>query len=161
MKFKVRPATFDDVDQIAETHLDSIRTIGKHYYSGEILKDWSAEIKEDLYLKAMQQGETFFVAIADSNEVLGFSSHRIDDEIHGVSVYVRGKAARHGIGSALLRAAEESAIEAKADTIHIAASLAAVHFYAISGFQEISHGEHQLSSGRSMPCVYMRKDLQK
>ena len=59
-----------------------------------------------------------------------------------------------------MRAAEESAIEANADTIHIAASLAAVDFYAMNGFKEISRGEHQLTSDRSMPCVYMQKDLQ-
>lgn len=160
MNFIIRRATVDDVNEIAEAHLDSIRTIGKHYYSREIMNDWVAEIKGDLYLKAMQQGETFFVAIAD-NEVLGFSSHRIDDGIHGVSVYVRGKAARHGIGSALLRTAEESAMQANAETIHIDASLAAVDFYMVNGFKEISRGEHQLTSDRSMSCVYMRKDLQK
>jgi hypothetical protein len=61
----------------------------------------------------------------------------------------------------LLQAAEESAIAGNAESIHIAASLAAVDFYSVNGFKEISRGEHQLSSERSMPCVFMRKDLQK
>lgn len=160
MNFKIRRATVDDVDEIAAAHLDSIRTIGSRYYPPEIVNDWAAEIKGDLYAKAIQQGEIFFIAIAD-NEVLGFSSHRIDDGIHGVSVYVRGKAARHGVGTALLRAAEESAIASNATDIQIDASQAALEFYIANGFKEIFCGDHQLSSGRSMSCVYMRKDLEK
>jgi putative acetyltransferase len=160
MNFTIRRANVDDVDRIAEAHLDSIRTIGIRYYPPEIVNDWCVEIKGDLYIKAMQQGETFFVAITDNNEVVGFSSHRIDDGIHGVSVYVRGKAARHGIGSALIHSAEASAIAANAAIIYIDASLSAVHFYVANGFKEISRGDHKLSSGRSMPCVHMRKDLQ-
>ena len=160
MNFKIRPATVDDVNEIAKAHLDSIRTIGSYYYNQDILSDWCAEIKGVLYTNAMQQGEIFFVAVGDNDQILGFSSHRIDDGIHGVSVYVRGNAARQGLGSALLRAAEESAIAANAASIYIDASLAAVDFYVVNGFQEISRGDHQLSSGRSMRCVYMRKDLE-
>lgn len=160
MNFQIRRATADDVDEIAAAHLDSIRTIGSRYYPPEIVSDWAAEIKGDLYAKAMQQGEVFFIAIAD-NEVLGFSSHRIDDGIHGVSVYVRGKAARHGLGTALLRAAEKSAIASNASDIQIDASLAALEFYIANGFKEISRGDHQLSPGSSMSCVYMQKDLEK
>jgi ribosomal protein S18 acetylase RimI-like enzyme len=159
MKFKILRATADDVDKIAAAHVDSIRTIGIQYYTPEVVKDWSAEITGQLYLDAMRQGEVFFVAVAANNEVLGFSSHRIDDGIHGVSVYVRGSAARCGVGSALLCEAEASAIAANAQSIYIDASLAAFDFYVANGFKEISRGDHRLSSGSSMSCVYMRKDL--
>src|SRR5574339_646302 len=146
MKFEIRSATVADVDQIAAAHLDSIFTIGSQYYNAEIVKDWGAEIKGDLYIDAMEQGEIFFVAIANNHDVLGFSSHRIDDGIHGVSVYVRGKAGRQGIGTALLREAKKSALAAKANSIYIDASLAAVDFYIAIGFKEISRGDHKLSS---------------
>ncbi|MCI0618171.1 GNAT family N-acetyltransferase, partial [bacterium] len=118
------------------------------------------EIKGEMYSNAMKQGEVFFIAVADNSEILGFSSHRIDDEIHGVSVYVRGKAARHGVGTALLHEAESSAIAANAPNIQIDASLAAVDFYIANGFKEISRGDHTFSSERSMRCVFMRKDLE-
>jgi putative acetyltransferase len=160
MNFTVRQASVDDVNEIADAHRDSIRTIGCQYYAAEVVNDWSSEINGELYLNAMKQGEVFFIAVDDSNEVLGFSSHRIDDGVHGVSAYVRGNAARKGVGSALLRAAENSAVAANAATIYIDASLAAFDFYIANGFKEISRGDHQLSSGRSMPCIHMRKDLQ-
>jgi ribosomal protein S18 acetylase RimI-like enzyme len=91
--------------------------------------------------------------------VLGFSSHRIDGNEHGTAVYVREDAARRGIGSALFRAAEASAVAAGATRIDIDASRAAVEFYKANGFEEVGRGEHRLSSGRSMACVFMRKNL--
>jgi ribosomal protein S18 acetylase RimI-like enzyme len=119
----------------------------------------------------MARGEVFFVAIGPEAgdrrpgagnrepEVLGFSSHRIDGTDHGTAVYVRGRAARLGIGSALFRAAEASAIAAGATSIDIDASLAAVEFYKAHGFEEVGRGMHPLPCGRSMACVFMKKDL--
>ena len=93
------------------------------------------------------------------SEVSGFSSHRVDDGTHGVSVYVRGSVARRGIGSALLRSAEADTISTVATSIRIDASLAAVEFYRAHGYAELSRGMVDLVSGHRMPCVFMRKDL--
>jgi ribosomal protein S18 acetylase RimI-like enzyme len=144
------------------------------------VNDWSAGISGKLYADAMAGGEIFFVAIpgprpqglprrsgseleprrrAPGHQILGFSSHRIDGTDHGTAVYVRGSAARLGIGSALFRAAEASAIAAGATSIDIDASLAAVEFYKAHGFEEVGRGMHPLPCGRSMACVFMKKDL--
>ena len=160
--FTVRRAERADVDEIAAAHLDSIRSIGPLYYDAAIVSDWGARVKGDLYVNAMACGEVFYVAIGrsgDRPEVLGFSSHRVDENEHGVAVYVRGNAARLGIGSALLRSAEAAAIAARATSIHLDASLAAVEFYKANGFEEVGRGEHRLWSGRPMACVFMRKTL--
>jgi putative acetyltransferase len=160
--FDVRPAGPADVHEIAAAHLDSIRSIGPVYYPAQVVNDWGARVTGDLYVNAMASGEIFFVAIGElggQSEVLGFSSHRIDENEHGVAVYVRGQAARFGIGSALLRSAEASAVGAGATSIHIDASLAAVEFYKANGFEEVGRGEHRLWSGREMACVFMRKNL--
>jgi putative acetyltransferase len=160
--FDVRPAGPADVHEIAAAHLDSIRSIGPLYYPAQVVNDWGARVTGDLYVNAMASGEIFFIAIGElggQSEVLGFSSHRIDENEHGVAVYVRGQAARFGIGSALLRSAEASAVGAGATSIHIDASLAAVEFYRANGFEEVGRGEHRLWSGRAMACVFMRKNL--
>lgn len=148
--------------EIAAAHLDSIRSIGALHYAAAIVSDWGARVKGDLYVNAMARGEVFFIAIGelgDKREVLGFSSHRIDGNEHRTAVYVRGKAARLGIGSALFRTAEAAAITAGATSIHVDASLAAVEFYKANGFEEVGRGEHRLWSGRPMACVFMRKNL--
>jgi putative acetyltransferase len=160
--FDVRPAGLADVHGIAAAHLDSIRSLGPLYYPAQVVNDWGARVTGDLYVTAMASGEIFFIAVGElggQSEVLGFSSHRIDENEHGVAVYVRGNAARFGIGSDLLRSAEASAVGAGATSIHIDASLAAVEFYRANGFEEVGRGEHRLWSGRAMACVFMRKDL--
>lgn len=87
------------------------------------------------------------------------TDYRIDSSQHGTSVYVRGVAARQGIGSALFRLAEARAIARGAASVRVEASLAAVEFYKANGFAEVARGETQLMSGRPIACVFMRKDL--
>jgi GNAT superfamily N-acetyltransferase len=92
--------------------------------------------------------------------VLGFSSdYCIEGRKHGTSVYVRGRTARQGVGSALLATAEAHAVSHGATSIEIEASLPGVAFYAANGFVEVGRGEIRLTTGRSMECLFMRKDL--
>jgi GNAT superfamily N-acetyltransferase len=159
----IRRAGVEDVDAIAAAHLDSIRTIGPRYYDAALVREWGARIGGTLYMTAMARGEAFFIA-ADAHvpgEIRGFSSHRVDAGVHGVAVYVRGRAARCGLGTALLRAAEASAVAAGALTIEIDASLAAVEFYEARGYEVVGRGAHRLTPHVTMPCVFMRKRLER
>jgi putative acetyltransferase len=151
-----------DAEAIAAAHLDSIRSIGSGFYPSDVIDAWSSGLTPDIYVNAMESGEAFFVATGDIEgqpAVLGFSTHRVDDARDGASVYVRGESARRGIGSALLRLAEAHAVAQGAASLHIQASLAGVAFYKANGFDELGRGEALLLSGRSMPCVFMRKRL--
>jgi GNAT superfamily N-acetyltransferase len=133
----------DDASAMAAAHIDSIESIGPRFYAGDVVQAWRAGVQPDIYPAAMAGGETFFVAVTSQDsgrEVLGFSaSHRLDDRQHGVGVYVRGIAARRGIGTALLRMAESSAAAAGATSLQLDSSLAAVDFYK---------GEASISSDR-------------
>ena len=163
MKYETRPACLEDAAAISVAHLDSIRSIGAAYYPPDVVEDWGFGLTPDIYVKAMEAGEVFFVAtgvIDGIPAVLGFSSHRVDDAQDGVSVYVRAEASRRGIGTALLRLAEERARESGATSIQIQASLAGVEFYnKANGFEELGRGAALLMSGRSLACVFMRKAL--
>lgn len=126
------------------------------------MKAWSAGLTAELYAHAMTGGEAFFVAtgmLDDEVVVLGFSTHRVDDAQDGASVYVRGRAARNGIGTRLLDQAERHARDHGATSLQIQASLAGVAFYRANGFDEVGLGEAALLSGASMPCVFMRKSI--
>jgi putative acetyltransferase len=157
--FRIRRATPSDADAIARAHRDSIETIGPRFYPAEIVGEWSSGLTPDKYRRAMEHGEVFFIAVDEHDMVLGFSTHRIDGRQHGTAVYVRGSAARRGVGSALYRLAEADAVRAGAGSILIDASLAAVEFYKAHGFDETGRGHHRLRSGCLMPCVFMRKAL--
>jgi GNAT superfamily N-acetyltransferase len=162
VEIETRRADSADAEAITAAHIDSIESIGPRFYPPELVDVWKAGLKPDVYLQAMREGEVFFIAIGcihGESTVLGFATHRVDDAQDGVSVYVRGVAARHGIGTRLLRLAEEHAREHGATSIEIQASLAGVDFYKANGFEELSAGEALLMSGRSMPCVFMRKRL--
>lgn len=161
--FEIRRAEPSDIDEIALAHRDSIQSIGPAFYSPEVVEHWQEAVTGGLYLKAMEAGEVFFIAVGDtdgSRAVLGFASdYCIDGPKHGTSVYVRGRAARRGIGSALLASAEAHAVSNGATSVEIEASLAGVAFYKANGFVERGRGETCLTTGRSMECVFMRKDL--
>lgn len=159
---QTRRAHPGDAEAIALAHLDSIRSIGPTFYPPDVVEEWASGLTPDIYVKAMEGGEAFFVAtghIDGQPVVLGFSTHRVDDAQDGMSVYVRGGAARRGIGTTLLRLAEAHALESGATSIQIQASLAGIEFYKANGFEEIGRGEALLMSGRSMPCVFMRKPI--
>lgn len=157
---QTRRAHPKDAEAIALAHLDSIRSIGPAFYPPDVVEAWGLGLTPDIYVNAMEGGEAFFIAtghIDGEPAVLGFSTHRIDDAQDSASVYVRGEAARRGIGTALLRLAEEHAVAQGATSVHIQASLAGVEFYRANGYDEIGRGEALLMSGRSMLCVFMRK----
>jgi putative acetyltransferase len=160
---QTRRADSADVEAIAAAHRDAILSIGAGFYPPHVVADWQAGISRDLYLEAMARGEVFFVAIGSRHDqpiVLGFANdYAIEGTTHGTSVYVRGSAARRGIGSALLRLAEAHGVMNGATSVHIEASLAGVDFYRANGFVEIGHGETRLTTGRTIACVFMRKDL--
>ena len=93
------------------------------------------------------------------HHLLGFSGYSLEDGKHQVGVYVRGSAARMGVGSALLAAAEAVAKNRGAAEIHLDSALGALAFYCANGYAEIGDGEHKMRSGRIMPCVFMKKIL--
>jgi ribosomal protein S18 acetylase RimI-like enzyme len=160
--FETRRARPSDGPAIAVSHRDSIASIGPDYYPPHVVEDWGEGLTSDLYVNAMASGEVFFIAVGElegRHVVLGFATHRIDDGRHGTSVYVRGAAARRGIGTALYRLAEADAVASGATSIHVEASLAGVEFYKANGFEEIARGETHLKSGRPIACVFMRKTL--
>jgi GNAT superfamily N-acetyltransferase len=159
---EIRRATEADADAIALAHRDSIRTLGPGFYPPEVVAAWGEGLTADVYVRAMRAGEAFFIAIEQvdgAQVVLGFASHRVDDAEDGASVYVRGGAARQGIGTTLLRLAEAHAREHGATSLQIQASLAGVAFYRANGFEEVGPGQAVLMSGLAMPCVLMRKTI--
>jgi ribosomal protein S18 acetylase RimI-like enzyme len=161
--FETRRAVPSDAEAIALAHRDSIRSIGPLFYPPTVVDDWEEGLVGDVYVKAMERGEVFFVAVGnipDRSSVLGFATdYWIEGSTHGTSVYVRGFAARRGIGSALFALAEGHAVAHGARTIHVEASLAGVEFYKANGFTEMRRGETHLMSGRPIACVFMRKDV--
>ncbi|MEM6991615.1 MAG: GNAT family N-acetyltransferase [Myxococcota bacterium] len=160
-EIEVRLATAADAMGIAEAHMDSIATLGAVFYGPEIVQDWGRPRGGERYVEAMARGETFFVAVERAPEalVVGFASHRVSGGAHRTAVYVAGRAARRGVGTALFERAQTVAAQQGADAIEVDASLAAVEFYRSLGFEVVSTGQHRIRSGAMMDCAFMRKLL--
>lgn len=161
-RFKIRAAALEDADQIAAAHVDSICSLGAKVYGPNVISVWGAPRDSERYRRAMEGGEHFFVAVnsrGTPERVLGFSSYRVEYGKHRTAIYVRGDAARIGVGTALFGAAEAAAREHGAEEIHVTASLAAVKFYKDHGFEQLATGQHRLRTGDLMDCVFMRKQL--
>ena len=159
---KLRRAGPADAEAIAAAHADSIRSLGPGAYTADAVDAWASAVRPGMYVDAMAAGEVFFIAIAAGEGepiVLGFASHRPEGNQDGGSVYVRGAAARQGLGSALWRLAEAHARAHGATVITIEASLVAEAFYRRLGFEELSRDVAVLGNGASMPCIVMRKHL--
>jgi ribosomal protein S18 acetylase RimI-like enzyme len=163
MTFETRQAGVDDVDDMADAHRESIRSIGPAFYPADVVAHWQAGVTSDLYRRAMENGEVFFIAIAEVDgrqQVLGFASdYVVAESKHGVSAYVRGCATRRGVGSRLLQLAVTHAQQRGATILEIESSLAAVEFYKANGFVELARGEITLTTGHPIECVFMRQDL--
>jgi putative acetyltransferase len=163
VQFEARRARPSDADAIAVAHRDAIRSIGPGFYPPNVVDDWEEGLTGDVYVKAMERGEVFFIAVGEidgEGAVLGFATdYCIGGSRHGTSVYVRGAAARQGIGSALFKLAEAEAVARGATSIRVEASLAGVEFYKANGFEELARGETRLMSGRPIACVFMQKLL--
>ena len=162
--FTLRPATTADADAIALTHRDSILTLGATAYDPEVVADWGAPRSRERYREAMARGTRFFIAVPSHSPqsddiVLGFSSYAQEGEMHRTAVYVRGAAARQGIGRGLFALAEAAARDAGAPAITIEAALGAIPFWTALGFDSLGMRDHLLRSGRIMPCLLMRKPL--
>ncbi len=158
MGFVVRAATPEDYDGIADAHMDSIRTLGRTKYDADAVSDWAAVRTGDDYARRVTNGAQLFVAV-EGGRVLGFSDYRVVRGLHRTAIYVRAEAARKGVGSALFDLAETAARRGGAGEVHVDASLVAVPFYLANGFEEQGRGEHILPTGRTMPCIRMRKQL--
>jgi GNAT superfamily N-acetyltransferase len=163
MTFDTRRAYPSDASDIAAAHCDSIRSLGAGFYPSHVVDDWAEGLTADVYINAMAGGEVFFIAVAPidgANVVLGFASdYAREGPQHGTSVYVRGAAARRGIGSALFKLAEAEALSKNATSFRVEASFAGVEFYKANGFIEVARGETHLRSGRPIGCVFMEKAL--
>src|SRR5438128_6086758 len=124
-EFETRRAQPSDADDILAAHRDSIRSIGPRYYPPDVVHAWGERLTAGVYVNAMNGGEVFFIATGEIDgapAVLGFATHRVDGAQHGTSVYVRGSAARRGIGSALFRLAEADVVASGAAAIQVEAS---------------------------------------
>jgi ribosomal protein S18 acetylase RimI-like enzyme len=162
LESSIRRATDPDLPALAEVHRASILEIAPAFYPPEVIAYWGRERDPEEYGRGMaEHGDAIFVAEAPhrSGMFLGFSHYRFHEGRHYLKgLFVRGAAARRGIGTRLLRAAEDFARAAGATELYVEGSLSGEAFYKARGFTELSRHKHAM--GRSeVDAIVMRKKL--
>lgn len=158
--YRVRECFESDLDDIVSAHVASIRLLCAGFYSSDLIADWVSPINAQKYRDAIEQGATIFVAEGKGGKMLGFSeTHQVRDHEFNAAVFVRKEDSRKGVGTALYRAAESFAVQSGATTIELNASLAAVQFYLAQGFEKCERQKIEVSAGRYLSGIRMRKML--
>jgi GNAT superfamily N-acetyltransferase len=118
--FIVRPAGPEDAPAIHRVHEASILGLGIAAYTQAEVESWVGVLTDEGYVANMAGGEAFWVAEAEGAGVVGFSA-QLGDEVR--AVYILPGFERRGIGTRLLRVAEDAVRVQGHTRIRIGASL--------------------------------------
>lgn len=175
---RLRRATPEDIPAIDAMHFLSVQGLGAADYSPAELE---AFISHGTYDPSMVYGGTYYViedrTIENGGQVIasgGWAQHLPHSQTPGAgtdeeasvlsptsakirSVFVHPKYARCGLGSRLVRHAEEEAQAAGFRLLELWASLTGVPLYRRLGYQEIRRLAIPGGNGTAVPAVHMAK----
>jgi putative acetyltransferase len=157
----VRSATEHDAVAMAHVHYSAVHETAVLAYPSAILTEWSPALNDFRYgqfRKAITGGIERFLVAEDPVGIPGFGSI-VPSASELRSVYVHSRAARRGVGSAILKALEDLAGSFGCLELQLLASINSEAFYSRHGYTICELAIHKLSSGLEMACVKMRKTL--
>jgi len=132
---QIRPATIDDVEQLAQLFRDTILTVNSKDYNEEQVNAWAATSKNIDRLKTKIKEDHFIVAEI-GNVIVGFGSITAAGYLD--FMYVHKDHQRKGIASKLLHEIKTQAIKWKLAEITTDASITAKPFFEKNSFKIIT-----------------------
>lgn len=152
MNVYIRQSKPEDLESISQLQADSLRTLS--LYSSNQIESLIRSQK----IPKFQSYETIFVAEYD-NKIVGFAYFLIFLEFRVNGIFVHPNFMRRGIGTKLLNAIEEVAIERKCRVINVMASLSSVDFYKANGYEVIRKSGFHSEFSTWIECVNLEKRL--
>lgn len=160
MRTIIRPARHADLDDIAAIQTRSIMALGIKIYGEVTCRAW-AKIGVQSRHTLLDSG-LFFVAEQDGDiaGVAGWTADsREPDCAWARYVFVAPELAGHGVGRRLMSEIETSSYAASRPRLTLWASLNAVPFYEVLGYQAIKSAQWPIASGIEMSFLLMSKSL--
>jgi putative acetyltransferase len=153
---RIRPAAHADVEALVRVHASSIRELCATSYTTDEIESWAADVRPEMYIGWI---DTRMVIVAElEGDVVGLGQlNPTSGEID--KLFVHPAVARRGIGAALLRALEQSAVERGFTEVSLSASLNAAAFYAAAGFESRGRTMCGLRAGGALLGERMVKRL--
>ncbi len=151
---RIRLARDEDYATIARLHRQTIRNINSKDYTEDQISAWSARTNAQRFRSNANKCKRW-VAIQD-NKVVGFCDHSLDGEFWGL--YVHKDFIGKGIGSRLLKVAEDSLKKMGFKKVHLKATVTAKEFYKKHGYKVIKKDLH-LVGNKKLRIFVMTKTL--
>jgi len=178
MKFHLRTATSEDVPGIRELIDASVRGLQAADYSpAQIDASLKTVFTIDSHLIA---DGTYFIATTEDGELAGCGGwskrktlyggdHQVErvetrlmdpavDAAKVRAIFVHPRFARMGLGSLILRAAEDAAMKAGFRRFEMGSTLTGVALYALKGYCEVERVMVPVGDGEEIEVVRMVKD---
>ena len=151
----IRPALVEDAEVLCAIHKSAIRQICCHDYSPAQIAAWTGKKKPESY-RSRIVSQVAFTAVSE-NKIVGFVRfHPETSEL--CSVFVDPHCARKGVGTALMKHAEQAALALGLTHFWLHASLTAVPFYQSLGYVKLEEIIHQFPQ-IGLPAIHMEKQL--
>ena len=152
---EIRRARDDDYVEIADLRQSTIRSVNAKDYPEQVIYRWSSTSKAEDFRESDRQCKRW-VALENSR-LVGFCEHTFACEIS--RVYVHKDHLRQGIGSRLLKVAEDSLRQEGCLHIRIESTLTAKEFYEINGYKVTERTTY--NGDVNAPVYVMLKEITK
>ena len=155
----VRPMRPDEGRTFLDIHARSVRGLAAQHYPPEVIDGWAARVTDESIRGLMRNQDSEIRLLAElDGEPVGLGALVLStSELR--ACYVAPKAARKGVGAALVAEIERIAREHGLASLELESSINAEPFYAALGYAVVERSEHVFRSGLPMAAVRMRKEL--
>lgn len=151
---KIRLAKDKDCAAIARLHRQTIRNINSKDYTEDIIHTWSSITNAERFHSSANKCKRW-VAI-QNNKIIGFCDHSLGGEFWGL--YVHKDYIGKGIGSHLLKVAEDSLKKQGTKIVTLKATITAKEFYKKQGYKIIKKDLHPIKD-KKLSIFIMTKTL--
>lgn len=148
---KIRRARDDDYVEMADLRQSTICSVNARDYPQHVIHSWSSTIGAEDFRETASQCRRW-VAL-ENEELAGFCEHDSSCEIS--RVYVHVDHLRKGVGSRLLKVAEDSLKELGCLRVRIESTVSAKAFYEIHGYELVERAAY--NGDESAPVYVMSK----
>ncbi|HWQ59583.1 MAG TPA: GNAT family N-acetyltransferase [Candidatus Fimivivens sp.] len=139
---RIRLVRDEDYAAIARLHRQTIRNVNYKDYTEDQISAWSARTNAERFRSNADKCKRW-VAVED-NKVVGFCDHGLDGEFWGL--YIHKDFIGKGIGSRLLKTAEDSLEKMGFKKVSLKATVTAKEFYKKHGYRVIKKDFHPINN---------------
>lgn len=154
MKFAIKRATPEDLEEILRLFYETVKAINSNHYSQEQIEAWLDDSKRERRFAKKIEEQLFYACKNEKDEIVGFSS--ITEDGYLDLLYASMRHQREGIGTLLLEQMLVAAKIHRFEKIEADVSISAVPFFESHGFLVVKKQEVE-RNGVKLTNYKMRK----